>query len=338
MSRLPGLLKLFESKPVHVAADDLLIPLSDGSTRRGKMILCSFLPESILSPHGIASAYQRTRAACKLAKEMGAQIVGLGGFTSIVAGSQGEALAREFGLAITSGNTLTAALALEQLYSLLARLGWELKDQIAAVVGATGDIGRACALALAPRVKGLRLIARGRSKLESLRNELLNVRSDGFSRPAVEVASDVGKADLIIIATSSPQPILAEADLRPGAIVCDIGYPHSITLAPRPRREVIIFAGGLAETPFDLTGGGYMDLPPRVLYGCFSETIALAMAERYESYSLGPGGITMERMDAILALARSSGFRPGPLYRGRTPIPVEAVSMFPQAANDQRQG
>jgi predicted amino acid dehydrogenase len=326
-SKMPGIFKLFEAKPAHLADDDLLIPVPDGSIRRGKMILCSFLPESVVSPRGIADAYQKTRAACKLAKERGAKIAGLGGFTSIVAASQGGALAAEFDLAITSGNTLTAALALEQLYSLAGRLDRDLKNQTVAIVGATGDIGRACALALAPQVKRLRLIARNQNKLEALHDELLQVCSDGFSRPNLEIAADVGEAGIIITATSSPRPVLAESDLRPGTIMCDIGYPHSIAFAPTPRADVMIFAGGLAETPFDLNIGAYTDLPPRVLYGCFSETIALTMAGRYESCSVGQGGITVKRMQTILELARSFGFRPAPahqfhdLNRTQTPGP-----------------
>ena len=321
--------KLFELAPAHAAADDLIIPLPDGSTRRGKMILCSFLPESINSPRGIAAAYQKTRAACQLAKEMGAKIVGLGGFTSIVTGSQGETLANEFGLAITSGNTLTAALALEQLHSLLARLDRQLTNQTVAVVGATGNIGRACALALAPRVRRLRLIARNRSKLEALRDELRH--------PNLEIADTIGEADVILTATSSPQPVLAEAGLRPGTIVCDISYPHSIALSPGPRSDVIIFASGMAETPFDLNIGVYIDLPPRVLYGCFSETIALAMARRYESYSIGQGGITVDRMKVILELAHSFGFRPALPYRGNTLVSNDVMEMFLQTTNDKRQ-
>jgi predicted amino acid dehydrogenase len=196
-----------------------------------------------------------------------------------------------------------------------------LAERSVAIVGATGDIGRACASALAPRVKQLILIARNQSKLEALRDEL--------ALPSVEVGMNAYDADIIITATSAGQPLLAEAGLRPGTIVCDIGFPDTIALSPEPRRDVIVFSGGLAEMPFALDLGAALQLPsPRLMYGCFSETMALAMAGCYESYSTGQGHITPERMQAILELAKSRGFRPAPLYRGESPIAAERLEQF----------
>ena len=347
-----ALTKLLETSPARAAKEDIVVPLPGGSTLRGKLILCSFLPEQVNSPRGLAAASQKTRAACKLAHELGAKVVGLGGFTSIVGGTQGESLAREFELAITSGNSLTAALALEQLHTLLEKLGWTLAERSVAIVGATGDIGRACALALASRVKRLMLIARNQSKLEALRAELALLVGTGLAEsplsgvPAQDRATtgvaptasniqisanahDAYNADLIITATSSAQAILAEAGLRSGSIVCDIGYPETITLSPEPRRDVIIFSGGMAEMPFALDLGAVLQLPsPRLMYGCFSEAMALAMAGCYERYSTGQGNITLERMQAILELAKSHGFRPAPLYRGEALIAAETLEQF----------
>ncbi|MEK7787261.1 MAG: 3-hydroxyacyl-CoA dehydrogenase NAD-binding domain-containing protein, partial [Chloroflexota bacterium] len=293
-----ALTKLFEMTPARAAKEDIILPLPDGSTLRGKMILCSFLPEQVNSPRGLAAAGKTVREACKLARELGAKVAGLGGFTSIVGGAQGESLAREFGLAVTSGNSLTAALALEQLYALLEKLGWALAERSVAIVGATGDIGRGCALALAPRVKRLTLIARNQSKLEALRAELALPVGAGLApaqdqatgatarvAPTIQISAnirDAYDADLIITATSAGQPLLAEVSLCPGTIVCDIGYPDTITLSPEPRRDAIIFSGGMAEMPFALDLGAYLQLPsPRLMYGCFSEAMALAMAGCY---------------------------------------------------------
>ncbi len=70
-----------------------------------------------------------------------------------------------------------------------------------------------------------------------------------------------------------------------------------------------------ANTPFP--NRAYTLLPSaHLLHGCFAETLALALAGRYESFSLGQGHITLERMQSILELARSQGFQPAPLYHG----------------------
>jgi len=134
----------FEQVPPFTTEDLLIISKPDGKPVRGRLIICPFLPEHVQSPSQFSAANRKTRAGLTLAKELGAKIVGLGGFTSIVGAAQSDRLPQEFGFAITSGNTLTAALAVAQVQNLLTRLDWSLAGRTVAVIGATGDIGRAC--------------------------------------------------------------------------------------------------------------------------------------------------------------------------------------------------
>jgi acetylornithine/succinyldiaminopimelate/putrescine aminotransferase/predicted amino acid dehydrogenase len=100
--------------------------------------------------------------ALALARRQGAQIVGLGGFTSIVS-KGGESLVGR-GIAVTSGNGLTTVMALEGIANVTRRLGLSLPAMQTAVVGATGAIGRLASLLLADRVAGLTLIGNPRSR------------------------------------------------------------------------------------------------------------------------------------------------------------------------------
>ncbi len=329
----------FESLPPFVVETDLIIPAPDGAPLRGKLIVVTFLPENLDSPKGLANANHKTREACRLAKDMGAKIVGLGGFTSIAIGAHAVAISYELDMALTSGNSLTAALALRQLDLLLSRLGWNLKNKTVAVLGAGGDIGRACAMAIAPQVGRLIAVGRNRAKLDDLASNL----PPHFRRPASDFRLSTDPraaldADILLAATSAGKAILAESDLRPGAIVCDISYPKTLSYSSRPRDDVLIFSGGIAETPFTLDIAPYVGLPlPYLLHGCFSETIALALAGRYESYSIGQGQITVQRMQAILDLAQAYGFLPAPLYRGQHLLDESALETF-RNSSPQRHG
>lgn len=319
------LAKFFEWTPVYVSEAPVTIPRDDNRALSGRLIVCTFLPQALASPPQMLAAYAKTREGCRLAKQLGARVVGLGGFTAIAGGAPGEALAEEFDIAVTSGNLLTAALALAQLDALLERLGWRLKGRTVAVLGATGDIGRACALALARRADRLTLIARNQARLNALREALP-------SEAAVHTSTDAAaalEASVILAATSSPHPLLSESDLRPGTVVCDIGYPKNLSEASNPRRDALIFSGGLAEMPFGLDIMRYTRLPaPNVMYGCFSETMLMAMTGKYEIYPPGQRGSTVEGMEEILTLARTRGFRPAPWYRGNRLIDDEAIDGF----------
>ena len=291
--------KLFEWTPTYATKTPLTIALGSEQELSGRLIICTFLPEMIRSPRQMVNAFQKTLAGCRLGKDLGAKIVGLGGFTSIVSGSQGENLAKQVDIAVTSGNSL----------------------------GATGDIGRACVLALAPRAHRTLLVARNEAKLCALRDELpAGLQSD--------VSTDVHvarRASVVIAATSASQPILAEADLKPGTLVCDIGYPKNLSCAPEPRPDLLVISGGLATMPFELGITYYTGLPsPTLIYGCFAEAMILVMDGRYESYSVGQGRITPEKMETILARALARGFRPAPPYRGGKRISEEALALFAQ--------
>lgn len=322
-----ALAKAFEWSSTFAAPENLVVPIGKGAFRIGKLIICTFLPEHTHSPRQMSAANQKTRDGVKLAKELGARLVGLGGFTSIVGGAQGERLPAEFGVAVTSGNALTAALALEQLKALSTKLNWPLAGQTVAVLGATGDIGRACTIGLGEmNVRRLVLVGRNMAKLASLRLEMSGKADQ------VETSTDARaalQAGLIIAATSSAVPLLSESDLSAGTIVCDIGYPNTLAPSPEPRPEVLTFHGGLAHAPFDLPITPYTLLPsPDILHGCFAETIALVAAGRYESYSIGPRRITLDRMQAILDLARSFDFRPAPCYRNNTLVTDDDLDAF----------
>jgi predicted amino acid dehydrogenase len=97
------------------------------------------------------------RAALELARSRGAQLVGLGAFTSVVTRG-GLDVARE-GIPVTTGNSYTAVASVEAVAIAMETLGQGFGPHLsAAIVGAGGAIGRAVALLLAEDVGRLVLI------------------------------------------------------------------------------------------------------------------------------------------------------------------------------------
>src|SRR5262249_54026895 len=104
-------------------------------------------------------AMEYVRGAVQLAKSRGAQLVGLGAFTSI-ATLGGSAVANE-GVAITSGNSYTAVAAAEACRQGLSLVGQDIlhaEPPTATIIGATGAIGRAMTFLLAEDVGRLILV------------------------------------------------------------------------------------------------------------------------------------------------------------------------------------
>ncbi len=116
------------------------------------------------------------RNAVKLAKDLGADVVGLGAFTSIV--TRGGYDLRDEHVTITTGNTLTIITAVEALMDAADKKGYDLGDSNIGVIGANGAIGKICALLLAQHTTTLTLIGRDNNpvkntaRLRELANEI----------------------------------------------------------------------------------------------------------------------------------------------------------------------
>jgi acetylornithine/succinyldiaminopimelate/putrescine aminotransferase/predicted amino acid dehydrogenase len=117
------------------------------------------------------------RAALGLARSRGAQLVGLGAFTSIVTRG-GLDVSRE-GIPVTTGNSFTAVSSAQAAAIAVAALGGYFGAATrATIVGAGGAIGRAVALLLAENVGRLTLVGNPDRDPAAIRRRLLAVAAD----------------------------------------------------------------------------------------------------------------------------------------------------------------
>ncbi len=129
--------------------------------------------ELMAMPHREAVA--EVNKALQMARERGAQIVGLGAYTSVV--THAGLHLRDPGVALTTGNSYTVVTAAESIREAAARLGQSLEAATVAMVGATGAIGRATSLLLAGDVARLLLIGNP-ARPEQSRKRLLKVAAE----------------------------------------------------------------------------------------------------------------------------------------------------------------
>lgn len=248
----------------------------------------------------------------KIAEELGAKIVGLGAFTSIV-GDAGLTVAKNLNIAVTSGNSYTVATALEGTRKAASLMGRKLEDSTVAVIGATGSIGACCARILAREAGTLLLAARRTEPLEELAQEL-----QSSSRAVIRVEQDIPaclrQADVVLTVTSAIDFPIDPADFKTGAVVCDVARPRNISRAvSAARKDVLVIEGGVIDVPGDVDFHFHFGFPPKTAFACMAETMILALEGRYENFTLGRD-LRSEQIDTISALAAKhrfhlSGFR-----------------------------
>jgi predicted amino acid dehydrogenase/ribosome-associated toxin RatA of RatAB toxin-antitoxin module len=307
--------KLFNVTPSFKMYETREFKSKTGATTRGYFIVTTFIPDMV--DMNVAAVYAKVVKACKLAEKYGAGIVTLGGFTSVVGERFGHKVTKEVDIPITTGNTLTAALAVDGVLKASGLMGIDLKNAKAAIIGGTGDIGSACARALAKKVK--HLVITGRTK-SNLRKGWLQLKFIYGARH-LEATSDnvkaVRDADIVIACAAVSSSILSINSFKPGAVICDLAYPKNISYTATDRNDILIFSGGLAKMPTRIDVGIDMGLPSTdITYGNFAEAIVLALEKRYENFSEGKGNITLDKMDEIKETALKHGFEISPFYWG----------------------
>ncbi|MBU3959029.1 MAG: SRPBCC family protein [Candidatus Omnitrophica bacterium] len=314
MPSLEFISHLFNISPSFKLYDIKDFKSKAGNTTNGCFIIATFIPDMV--EKDIWTVFSKVVKACKIAEKQGIGIVTLGGFTSIVAERVGHEIAQEVDIAVTTGNTFTAAMTIDGVLKAAGLLNLDIASLKVTIVGGTGDIGSACARALVDNVKQLTITGRTKSNLSRLKAELKK-RKKAKVFATTDNKKAVSDADIIIAAASVSSSILDIGWFKPGSIICDIGYPKNISYAPVSREDILVFSGGLSKSPTPLFLPLDLGLPSsNIIYGCFAEGIILALEKRYESYSFGRGNITSEKIEEIRQLGKKHGFEISDFYWG----------------------
>ena len=286
-----------------------------GVEAEGWLISVGGTPREIMS-HSPEFTYKRLLEAARVARSLGAQIMGLGAFTKVV-GDAGLTVARRASLPITTGNSYSASGALWAAHDAMRRLGLvppaardgqRLKFK-AMVVGATGSIGSVCARLLAMVAEEVYLVSPETAKLLSLKGSILKETPDAMLHLASGTDRDIGGMDMIVTATSGAgRRILDIMKVKPGCVITDVARPLDLPPEEVARRpDVLVIESGEIQLPGKVKMGN-IGLPPGVAYACLAETIVLALEGRFENFTVGRN-IEWEKVREIYRLGLRHGMK-----------------------------
>lgn len=307
---LTDIKKILVDMPPMKLTDLEGVETKTGEKIHGFGVVINLLPDQFyeLDPKIVV---EKIVEAVNLAKELGAGIVVLGAATAVV-GDQGVAVSQKVKqVAITTGNSYTAAMTIEAVKKGSKILNLDLKKSTVTIVGATGSIGSACAHILSELSNKLVLVARNQRRLKELAETL-----KAGNRAQVEVAEngDIKKAaaqsNVIITVTSAPYALIDAEDFRSGSLVCDVAIPRNISLkSGKLRNDVLIIDGGLIKPPGNLQKSDFdIDMPAGTAPACLSEGIILAIEKRFENFTIGHG-IDINKVKEIYQLGKKNGFK-----------------------------
>jgi len=291
--------------PLYISHITGVCSEATGKEVEGWFVACPFTPQRMMTLPP-KTVYRKVIATARLAERLGAELVGLGAYTSVV-GDGGVTISRSVNVPVTTGDSYTVASAVEALKKAAEIMEIDLAGATLAVVGATGAIGAVAAEMLAADVPHIVLIGKRFDRLAEVKARCERVGAE------VLMTADLDRllqADLVLTVTSAVEAIVQPKHLKPGAVVCDVARPRDVSKAVAEQRDdVFVFEGGLVEVPgLDASFNFDFGFPPKTCYACMAETIALALEGRYENYSLGKD-LTITQVAEIAGIARRHGFK-----------------------------
>lgn len=263
-----------------------------GVEAEGWLITIGGTPKQLLD-HKPEFTYDRLLQAAKIAKRLGAQIMGLGAFTKVV-GDAGVTVAKLADIPITTGNSYSASAALWAAADAVRRMGLikvEKGKKLHAktmVMGATGAIGSVCCRLLAKAFEEVYMVGRNTAKLLALKESILEETPDVKVHLSTRADKHLEEMDAIVTATSGAgKTVLDIMKVKPGCVITDVARPLDLSpedVAKRP--DVLVIESGEILLPGDPEMKN-IGLPDKVAYACLAETIVLALEGRFEAFTLG---------------------------------------------------
>jgi fatty aldehyde-generating acyl-ACP reductase len=277
------------------------IESKSGAQTEGMFIGCPLTPRQMTDTVPLEQVYDKIVQCCELASKEGAQLIGLGAFTSVV-GDGGITIASRSPIAVTTGNSYTVATAIEGTIKACEMIGIPAEHSVLAVVGATGSIGKTCARVLSTRFGRTIVVGRDEAKTKDV--------AEGID--TAEATTDITRikeADVVITVTSTDAAIIMPEHLKPGAIVCDVARPRDVSVrVSKERPDVLVIEGGVVKVPGDNVNFNFrFGFPEGTAYACMSETMMLALEDRAENFTLGKD-VSVEQVEEMLQLAEKHGF------------------------------
>ena len=290
--------------PVYISEIEGIRSDATGKEIKGWFIACPYTPARMMElPERVV--YRKIIQTGRLAEKLGAQVLGLGAFTSVV-GDAGVTIAKALDVPVTTGDSYTVVVAVDAIRKAASIMDIPLNSASAAVVGATGAIGQVCADLLADDVERLYLVGRRQDALEELRDRLkVHARAELIVSTSMDVLSN---SQLILTVTSAVHDVIRPEFLRAGSVVCDVARPRDVSaMVAASRDDILVIDGGMVDVPGVVDFHFNFGFPQGKVYACMAETIALALEGRFEDYTLGKH-ITRERVEEIGTIAKKHGF------------------------------
>jgi len=305
--------KLMAYSPPFVYSKVSGIVSQTGMEAEGWLIALGVTPEQ-MQAHPPEFTTKRIMEAAKLAKKLGAQVMGVALLPKAMADT-GREVAKHAVLPITTGNSYTASATLWAVAEVVRQMGLcKVKDgkflqAKAMVIGATGGVGKVCSHLLATAFKEVVLVGRNIAKLLALQESIQKAMPKVKLHVSTRSDAHLGQADVVLAASSGAKHVLDIMQVKPGCVIADITMPMIFSKEDTAKRpDVVVIRSGEIQLPGDKVEMADIGLPAGVAYAGLAETIILALEGQFQVFNTG-GPPQWDKVREIYRLGLKHGMK-----------------------------
>lgn len=296
-----------------------------------------------IAERGDAYAKARLLEAARLARQLGATVLGVGAFSRTMTRAVRE-VAAHVDLPITSGASFHVSATLWAVREAGLALGLEQDGRGRArgtcvVLGAGDPEGFVAAELLALAFARIVLVDRAPDRLRALVARLAVEAPDCGVEVADHARGHLADADVVITGLAEGWAGDIPIDeLKPGALVCDCARPAEFGIRDAEARpDVLFIRAGEIELPGPATLGADYGPPPKVAFASLAEVVALSLEGRDECFSLGDD-VELSRVKEIYQLGVRHGMRLAGIRGVRGPVRETEIRLVREHAERRRRG
>ena len=263
----------------------------------GAIIISPLTGKQMLKYRKLAS--KRVIRAAKLANIYGAKVIGLGALTSVVTDGGREVNNILKDVHCTSGNALTVATTTKDVLRMMKDMN--ISGPIS-IIGATGSIGKGITKILDQECDNdLILIGKNKERTENLKHELLRENIKCTTN-----IDDNNDAEVVIVTTSADGAIIDHHIIQNTKLIYDITQPKNTPEHIMIYHKVHYVDGGLIKLPENVKINMDISLPKGIAFSCLSETILLAISQKY--YLKSEKDLKVNNIKELSKLAEDNNF------------------------------
>jgi acetylornithine/succinyldiaminopimelate/putrescine aminotransferase/predicted amino acid dehydrogenase/acyl-coenzyme A synthetase/AMP-(fatty) acid ligase len=239
--------------------------------------------ESLHRSNDRSVAVERVQQAVELAASHGCSVIALGAYASIIT-NNGTAIEPPPDTSITSGNTLTVAVAARRITHACRAQGIDpaAPTTTLGIVGATGNIGATLSHRLLTGPNAFhraRLVSRSPKHFPELRKKLRGISAD------LTLSDDLASlrdCDVIAVAVNTSEPLVLPHHIgRPITVIGDVSVPGAVSSAVRKSGKVrFVSLAGVVALPGEPAFVMSSHSPMGTAFCCAAEAMLLGLEPR----------------------------------------------------------